>query len=316
MIGSALPAIGAPQRVDEDGHVVQFQRDIQPIFQRVCMECHNEEKSLGDFRIDDVDTVMDYIEPDDAESSSLLADFILSADEDMLMPPANHPQQLTPGEIALITLWIDEGASWPDPPATETGADAAASVQAEAPMPSIPVRLWQFQGYLHPATVHFPVALLLVGAFFVVVEWRYPKMGPQMPMACLILGALSCIPAAMMGWSLASQKGFTQVFGGDETAFYHRWSGIAVTVLSFTFAIAALVQWRRDGIGPDASEKSKSLGRFWRIGLVASAMLVGAVGHLGGDMTYGEGFYEAAFEKLFGKPAAIVAPLDETTNPS
>ena len=48
------------------GPLVQFRRDVMPIFQKRCQSCHGAEDAKADFRIDDRDTVLGYIEPGDA----------------------------------------------------------------------------------------------------------------------------------------------------------------------------------------------------------------------------------------------------------
>ena len=54
------------------------------------------------------------LKPEDVESSSLFVDYLTIDDEDMLMPPESHGGPLKPGELALIRVWIEEGANWPE----------------------------------------------------------------------------------------------------------------------------------------------------------------------------------------------------------
>ena len=76
--------------LDSDGRVVQFERDIAPIFRERCLDCHGPDDAKNDFRIDDAESVMDYVEPEDVEGSSLFVDYMTSDDPDMLMPPPSH----------------------------------------------------------------------------------------------------------------------------------------------------------------------------------------------------------------------------------
>ena len=45
---------------------------------------------------------------------------------------------------------------------------------------------------------------------------------------------------------------------------------------------------------------SARVERTWKIGLLVVAAMVGAVGHQGGEMTYGKDFYPKAFRVLLG----------------
>lgn len=293
--------------VDEEGRIVDFERDIVPIFRDRCLECHNADEAKGDFRIDDPDTVFSYVEPEDVESSTMFIDYMLSEDPDTLMPPPAKGGPLSPHELSLVRVWIAEGAHWPEEVTIEQvqeGAEApVAEPVAETPK-SLVDRVWAFQGFLHPATVHFPIALLLFGAFFVVLGWKWPVLGQQIPLACLLLGALTAIVATAMGWSFALEKGYgswTKV-DMDSEVFWHRWSGVIVAVTSTVLAIIALVANKK---------QNASMDRMWRIGLLVVAGMVGAVGHQGGEMTYGKDFYPKAFRILLGTVDEVAdAPED------
>ncbi len=149
----------------------------------------------------------------------------------MQMPPASHGGPLSRAELALIGRWITEGADWPEG-ATVAKGEAVAVVIAEPPSSALTARIWDFQGYLHPATVHFPVALYLVGALFVLVGVKAPKLGESVALSCLFLGTVSAIVATMMGWSFANIQGYGawNRVDTDSEIFWHRWSAVIVTV--------------------------------------------------------------------------------------
>lgn len=315
--------------VNEEGLVVDFERDIAPIFRQHCLECHNAEEAKADFRVDDRDTVFGYVYEGDLESSSLYIDYLISEDDDMLMPPRGHGGPLSPAELALIRIWIEEGAAWPDE-ANVVQPDLDGSGQPvelsdgirkgiDPTNAGLMARVWSFQGFLHPATVHFPIALFLVGGLFVVLGWKWPALGTQIPLACLLLGAATAIVATMMGWSFSVEKGYgswTKV-NFDSELFWHRWSAIIVTVLSSIFAIIALKSLRSDEAG------QRRLTNVWKIGLLVVAGMVGAVGHQGGELTYGKEFYPKAISILLGKPwppestpeTALESVSDEADSP-
>lgn len=294
--------------LDDDGRLVRFGRDIAPILLNRCLECHGPDDAKNDFRVDDPDSLSFYIEPGDWELSDLFTEYLATDDEDMLMPPPSHGGPLNAAELALVRVWIDEGAVWPEgfrlvavDRSEVESEEAAAPRQREL---TLAQRVWAFQGYFHPATVHFPIALLLVGALFVVLGFFVPSLGNQMPLACLLLGAVTAVAATTMGWAFATEQGYGswRKFDLDSEIFWHRWSGLIVSVLATILAIVALVAVWRD---------RPRLHRVWKIGLLVVAAMVGMVGHQGGELTYGSDLYPKAFRILLGETRAAPSPEGE-----
>jgi cytochrome c551/c552 len=109
---AAVTGIGAttqaPPRVD-------FRRDIRPIFQQHCYECHGPDQQLLGFRLDRRADAMRggtqaVIGPGNAEGSRLYHRLV-DATAGLRMPPTGP---LDSQQIALVKAWIDEGAEWPD----------------------------------------------------------------------------------------------------------------------------------------------------------------------------------------------------------
>lgn len=279
--------------LNESGNLVNFQSDIVPILQAHCLECHGPNEAKNDFRVDDRDSVMDYL-AESADDSDLYATYLTTDDPDMLMPPTSHGGPLSAGELALIRVWINEGASWPDD-AKVSDAPPAVAVADESVEPrTLPQRVWAAMGFLHPATVHFPIALFLLGGGFVVLGWKWPSIGFQIPLACLLLGTLTAIASTVMGWSFAPEQGYGagwNLLDWDREIDTHRWSGVFVTLFSTIVSVIALVALWKD---------SESLTKYWKIGLLVCAGMVGAVGHQGGELSYGADFYPRALRILTG----------------
>lgn len=307
--------------LDEEGRLVRFERDIAPILRTHCLECHGPEDAKNDFRVDDIELMLDYIEPEDAESSTMYVDYLTIDDEDMLMPPATHGGPLSAAELALIRVWINEGAVVPEGFAfvEESPASVVATPPPPPPQPqSLGQRIFAAAGFLHPATIHFPIALFFLGAAFVVLGWKWPSVGTQIPLACLLLGAVTAVASSAMGWSLAPELGYGNSWNpldwGREVDA-HRWSAVIVTAFSSVLAIVALVAIWKD---------SPRLTNVWKIGLLACAAMVGAVGHQGGEMSYGSDFYPRAWRILTGaseeasepsvEPAATAASIETSPN--
>ena len=107
---ATLPALQAADRAD-------FVRDVRPIFEKHCYECHGETKQKSGLRLDirseafkGGDNNAPDILPGNAAKSPLIH-FITSTDEDEIMPPKGR---LSSAEIKTLTRWIDEGAIWPE----------------------------------------------------------------------------------------------------------------------------------------------------------------------------------------------------------
>jgi mono/diheme cytochrome c family protein len=105
----ALAATAAP---------VDFAREVRPILQRHCYDCHGEKKQKSGLRLDVKAAAFKggeqhgpTIIPGRAKESPL-ARFVTTSEEDERMPPKG--ERLSAVEIATLTSWIDEGALWPD----------------------------------------------------------------------------------------------------------------------------------------------------------------------------------------------------------
>ncbi len=97
---------------------VDFVRDVRPIFETHCYECHGEKKHKGGLRLDVKEAALKggdndgpNIIPGKAKESSLIH-FVTSSDEDEVMPPKG--ERLSAAQITTLTTWINEGAVWPD----------------------------------------------------------------------------------------------------------------------------------------------------------------------------------------------------------
>jgi uncharacterized membrane protein len=143
-------------------------------------------------------------------------------------------------------------------------------------------------GRLHPLVLHFPLGLVL--AAFAVEALRALQRrrscSPFTPVA-LWIGAVGAAASSMTGLAFAEEH------GGGDTMFWHRWLGILST--AGLFAVAWLAS-RASRPG----DRGEQVVPVLRGSLLASAILVGWVGHLGGNMVWGEDY---ALEPLLPKPA-------------
>jgi mono/diheme cytochrome c family protein len=97
---------------------VDFIRDVQPIFENKCLECHNPNKIKGKLLMDTAaallkggDTGPGLIagKPDESE---IIKRVVLPKDHDDIMPPKGGP--LAANEVDVLKRWVAEGAKWPE----------------------------------------------------------------------------------------------------------------------------------------------------------------------------------------------------------
>jgi len=100
---------------------IDFARDVRPLFERYCYECHGPKKQKSGYRLDVRELALkggDFgevaIVPNDSLNSPIFR-YASGEEEDLLMPPKKSGKgQLTNEELFTLKTWIDEGASWPD----------------------------------------------------------------------------------------------------------------------------------------------------------------------------------------------------------
>jgi mono/diheme cytochrome c family protein len=138
-------ALAGPAVADDRGlppaanRAVDYAKDIQPILQANCYQCHGPKKQQSEFRLDQKARALKggsegpAIVPGKGAESPLI-ERVASQDPELAMPPKG--ERLTPEQIGLLRAWIDQGASWPDELAS-AGARAHWAFQAPR-RPSLP----------------------------------------------------------------------------------------------------------------------------------------------------------------------------------
>jgi mono/diheme cytochrome c family protein len=97
---------------------VDFAKDIQPVLETRCLECHNPNKVKGKLLMDTIANLIKggedgaSIVPGDATKGTLLERVTLAKGHDDIMPPKGDP--LSAQEIANLKQWITEGAKVPE----------------------------------------------------------------------------------------------------------------------------------------------------------------------------------------------------------
>ena len=116
-IEQKIAGVAEQNKVAHQGSV-DFFKDVQPLIESKCIECHRGPKAKGGLRLDSLVDARKggksdgaAITPAKPEESALLAR-VSSKDSDEMMPPKGD--RLTAKDVAMLTTWIREGASWPE----------------------------------------------------------------------------------------------------------------------------------------------------------------------------------------------------------
>ena len=102
---------------------VDYTRDIHPLLQERCGNCHLNGKAKGGLRLDTRDSLLKGGASGPAavpgqSDQSLMIKLVEGADANRVMPP--NGQRLTPKEIATLRAWIDGGLSFQNATPTNT----------------------------------------------------------------------------------------------------------------------------------------------------------------------------------------------------
>lgn len=119
---------------------VDFARDVYPILNERCIDCHGDVKRKGGLRLDSRGTALKggktgpAIVPGDPDRSQMIRR-VLGLDRKERMPPDEEP--LTHEQIETLRSWIGSGAAWPDSFSAGEGTGEAAH-WAYVPVAAVP----------------------------------------------------------------------------------------------------------------------------------------------------------------------------------
>ena len=117
---------------------VDFQKEVLPILQQRCVECHGAEKQKGKLRLDSKADFFkggkdgEIVKAGAAADSEVYKRLILPKDNDDRMPPKGDP--LTAPQIEILKNWVNEGAKWPDGVTVPAPAPTAAAAPVAQPV--------------------------------------------------------------------------------------------------------------------------------------------------------------------------------------
>lgn len=182
-------------------------------------------------------------------------------DKPAAQAPASVPAAHAPGSDMMSMPGMAQ-----DMDHTDVAADAAPK--------TFPQRLLRWLGAMHPAAVHFPIALFLVAALLEIaaLTLRRPVL-TQGTRVIIALAAISALAAVALGWLAMGMPGHD-----DVTHTYHRWLGTAIAVLG-------LLSWWAKEHWVRKPGRKRELVYIGMLTVTASAILVNAL--LGGMLTHG-----------------------------
>lgn len=111
-----LPALHADDSTAATETAVDFARDVRPLLEARCWDCHGPDTREAGLRLDRRRPALlggdsgQVIKPHEAAGSPLIQR-ITSEDDAEAMPPGDR---LSADEVAILTKWVDAGAPWPE----------------------------------------------------------------------------------------------------------------------------------------------------------------------------------------------------------
>lgn len=109
-----------------------FTKDVFPVLQRACVECHGSDKPKGDLRLDIASKKHAQI------GSDLLRRVALPKEDKEVMP--KRGDRLTTAEITHLRDWVNAGAKWPDK--IETLKHWSYIPPTRPPLPKVENKAW------------------------------------------------------------------------------------------------------------------------------------------------------------------------------
>src|SRR5687768_5091426 len=132
---------------------------------------------------------------------------------------------------------------------------------------------------LHPAIVHFPVALISIAALFAVLSlFRKKEFFKEVAFWNLLIGTLGALAAVLTG--LMELKGLVHDDAIHSILEKHEFTGFAILILSLT--LSAWFWLRRNKF-------SNNEYKGWVVSLLLGLAMVTYQGYLGGRMVFEKG---------------------------
>ena len=190
--------------------VPNFERDVRPIFEQSCHECHGPSRQKGGLRLDQKAAAFagssfgrePVLVPSDLDASTLWW-MVSEPNNPDRMPPMGEKPALSSKQVEILRKWIEDGAAWPDDGAT----------------PSWPSRHWAYAAprrpkppqVANPAAVRNPVDQFVFAASRQTISPPLRRLN-QKPLleelpCCLPAFRLSQVPGILSSRDLPMKHG-------------------------------------------------------------------------------------------------------------
>lgn len=137
----------------------------------------------------------------------------------------------------------------------------------------------QLFGHLHPALVHLPIGILLIGLLLQWQAHKRPALQQAVP-TVLLAGAITALLSCITGYLLSISDDY------DKAAVtWHMWMGFATALVSLMLY---------------AKEKNPQFAINKKLLAFGLLVLVFVTGHLGGNLTHGSDYFTKPLEEMFG----------------
>jgi mono/diheme cytochrome c family protein/uncharacterized membrane protein len=248
--------------------------DVKEVFRRQCVKCHGADGTGKNAleRMPDIPDFTDTRWQSRRADEQLIASILDGKGDDM--PP--HRGKINDEQARGLVSYVRTFASTAGTPGrlAEEGAASDEAAEIEPPKGFLRKSI-RWLGKFHPASVHFPIALLTAAtvAEFLGIAGR--NRGHDVIVRyCLWFGALTAAGAGTLGWFLA---GF-RLTDTSWVLMTHRWLGTS------TVAFAALVLFLCEASRREDRWKTRIC---FRVTLFTIAGLVTVTGFFGGAVVYG-----------------------------
>jgi mono/diheme cytochrome c family protein/uncharacterized membrane protein len=267
---------------------------VRALFEKHCAKCHGEDGTGSEER-DSLPKIPDFT---DASWQEKIKDAQLVASildgkgtKGEKMPPwrGKIGEEQARGLVGYVRAFAPaKGTSKGGPQTDHSGSYREPEEEQEEPAPAEAAeaqpprgffqKLILWLGKFHPATVHFPIALLAAAAVAQLVRVVGGKPFDVVVRYCLWFGFLTAVPACVLGWC-------TGGFHLTDTSWIkmtHRWLGTSAVACAGLVLILSEMSQRPD----------RHRTRVWfRVMLVVAAVLVLATGFFGGAIDFGLDHY-------------------------
>src|SRR5947208_10194806 len=118
IVAAAVPLLGAeaPKAMPPAAtHHVDFAKEVKPLFEAACINCHAKGKNKGGFSRETRESFLKGGDTGPAavagqSDKSLVVRLVAGLDLDSVMPKKGT--KWTPAQVSLLRAWIDQGAPW------------------------------------------------------------------------------------------------------------------------------------------------------------------------------------------------------------